>query len=319
MSKQEIKKKTKKRGSRKLRRQKRVMGVLLLLTITVGAVQVQAMVKEANSIDSNTYSALVFSQPLKQTLSVLQIAKNEGQSLFNNENKLIEYSDIKNYREENLERYQAYHSEHEDLLTAEVVWRVNIGLDYEDYANVEINSNPDSVLAIVNKNLRIDPAYQPSDLVKVDKYDIELRKEAAKAFESMLKEVEKAGLSLKLTQGYMSEDLVAEELEAYLAQEEVLENDYGLVKVGHNEHQLGLAIDIENTDSLKFAESDLYFWLKNNAHRFGFIFRYEVADEITHYSKELNHLRYVGEKTAVDMYEKNIKHLEEYLNKYENK
>lgn len=319
MSKKVSKKKTIRKGSRKLRNQKRIMGVLLVFTIAVGLVQVQALVNDSNKIDSATYSPLVFSEPLKQTLSVLQIAKKDGDSLFNNQNKLIEFSDIKNYDEDNLDRYLAYSEAFPELLTAEVVWRVNINLDVDDYTSVITIDNPEDNLAIINKNRAVASGYVPSDLTDLEDGTFQLSEAAAKAYKLLLADIKKAELDLKVLNAYMSEQEVKLEHDEYILDKELSTNDYGLVKPGHSEHQLGLAVDVENTDEANFSESEVYFWLKNNAHRFGFIFRYEVAPEISHYNNESNHLRYVGEDVAVDMYEKNIKHLEEYLDKYENR
>jgi LAS superfamily LD-carboxypeptidase LdcB len=54
-------------------------------------------------------------------------------------------------------------------------------------------------------------------------------------------------------------------------------------------------------------------WLKDNAHRFGFIIRFQKEYvDITGYSYEPWHIRYVGEDAAKEIHEKNIT-LEEYL------
>jgi len=60
-------------------------------------------------------------------------------------------------------------------------------------------------------------------------------------------------------------------------------------------------------------------WLKDNAHRFGFIIRYPKEKiDITKYNYEPWHLRYVGIEAASEIYEKQIS-LEEYLGfKYTN-
>lgn len=80
---------------------------------------------------------------------------------------------------------------------------------------------------------------------------------------------------------------------------------------GHSEHELGLAVDINTTDS---AERErLYSWLALNSWKYGFICRYpsnKVA--ITHIEHEPWHFRYVGFKHAKAMHESGSC-LEEYL------
>ena len=64
-----------------------------------------------------------------------------------------------------------------------------------------------------------------------------------------------------------------------------------------------------------FAETAEYKWLKDNAHKFGFILRYpEDKTDITGYAYESWHYRFVGIDAATDIYESGLT-LEEYLGK----
>lgn len=81
---------------------------------------------------------------------------------------------------------------------------------------------------------------------------------------------------------------------------------------GTSEHQLGIAVDINQEAGLSTAQQ-VYDWLEENAHLYGFICRYP-ADKaaITGIGSEPWHYRYVGEEAAAEIYEKGIC-LEEYL------
>ena len=87
-------------------------------------------------------------------------------------------------------------------------------------------------------------------------------------------------------------------------------------RAGHSEHQTGLAIDISRRDiglTSNFMFTNEYLYLKNNAHRFGFINRYPMDKEIiTGYLFEPWHYRFVGVDIATEIYLNNIT-LEEYL------
>lgn len=89
-------------------------------------------------------------------------------------------------------------------------------------------------------------------------------------------------------------------------------------KPGHSEHESGLAFDIcdrAEKHRLKesFAGSPEGIWLKENAHRFGFILRYPKGKtNITGYAYEPWHFRYVGIEHAEIIYDRDIT-LEEYL------
>ena len=88
-----------------------------------------------------------------------------------------------------------------------------------------------------------------------------------------------------------------------------------------SEHTTGLAIDLLGTEWLdnggeleaSYSETDSAKWLANNAHRFGFILRYQQKKEsITGYNFEPWHFRYVGTVHAGFIYENSLT-LEEYL------
>ncbi len=89
---------------------------------------------------------------------------------------------------------------------------------------------------------------------------------------------------------------------------------------GTSDHQSGLGLDLylPGYSGTKFAESDEYKWLAENAHKFGFIFRYpEGKENITGYSFEPYHLRFVGQYHAAIIYESGLT-LDEYVDKYIN-
>lgn len=81
---------------------------------------------------------------------------------------------------------------------------------------------------------------------------------------------------------------------------------------GCSEHQTGLAVDI-NPDYEKKAGREVYDWLENHAHEYGFVKRYPSdKTEITGISNEPWHYRYVGREAAGEMVAHNLC-LEEYL------
>ena len=80
---------------------------------------------------------------------------------------------------------------------------------------------------------------------------------------------------------------------------------------GTSEHQLGIAVDI-NADKEKCSNEEVYAWLAENAHKYGFILRYPQGKvSITGISYEPWRYRYVGAEAAKEIYEQGIC-LEEY-------
>ena len=86
---------------------------------------------------------------------------------------------------------------------------------------------------------------------------------------------------------------------------------------GRSEHQTGLAIDISCASEgfgleTTFADTPEGIWVRENAHRFGFILRYPKDKEaITGYNYEPWHIRYVGTELAGYLYETGLT-LDEY-------
>jgi D-alanyl-D-alanine carboxypeptidase len=87
---------------------------------------------------------------------------------------------------------------------------------------------------------------------------------------------------------------------------------------GHSEHQLGLAADFSARGQgcvimVCFGTTEAGIWLAENAHKHGFIVRYQKGyKSITGFQYEPWHFRYVGAELATEMHTKGIKTLEEF-------
>ncbi len=91
---------------------------------------------------------------------------------------------------------------------------------------------------------------------------------------------------------------------------------------GRSEHELGLAVDLVDAASpvmdASQANTPTQQWLMKNAWRYGFILRYpEGGEEITGFTYQPWHYRYVGEEAASRIFSLNVT-LEEYLSLFYN-
>lgn len=108
--------------------------------------------------------------------------------------------------------------------------------------------------------------------------------------------------------GYQADGLSEEEAKA--------ETELWVAVPGTSEHELGLAVDI-NADKIHSGGAEVYAWLKDHAHLYGFINRYPSdKTDITGVANEPWHYRYVGSEAAAEIYERGIC-LEEYLGEAE--
>lgn len=143
------------------------------------------------------------------------------------------------------------------------------------------------------------------------------------ALQEMFDAAKEDGVYMVVAEGYRTQEdqqeLMDEKVEEY--QEKVLVKfvarwfaEKWVAVPGTSEHQLGIAVDI-NADAIHSSSSEVYEWLAENAHEYGFIQRYpEDKTEITGINYEPWHYRYVGEDVAAEIYEEDIC-LEEYIDK----
>ncbi len=139
--------------------------------------------------------------------------------------------------------------------------------------------------------------------------------------QEMFDAARKSGVYPVIVSGYRSAEeqqkLLDEKKAAYLAEgyskKQAKEKAEQWVAIpGTSEHQLGISIDI-NEDKLHSSSTEVYNWLKQNAHKFGFINRYPVnKTAITGVINEPWHYRYVGIEAATEISEQGLC-LEEYV------
>lgn len=188
-----------------------------------------------------------------------------------------------------------------------------------------IDTEPDSLTVLVNKEFVLPAEYVPEDLVvpkirfSFSEYKQKklMRQEAAQALERLFEGAEEAGVSLFGVSGYRSYDRQKDIYERNVAQKGREQTDLFSARPGSSEHQTGLAMDI-STGSIhyrldeEFAGTPEGRFLADHAHEYGFIIRYpKEKSDITGYAYEPWHIRYVGEPLAKELYERGIT-LEEY-------
>ncbi|MBE6684907.1 MAG: D-alanyl-D-alanine carboxypeptidase family protein [Ruminococcaceae bacterium] len=210
----------------------------------------------------------------------------------------------------------------------------------------------DMYLVLVNKTNTVGADHIPNNLVDVDKKyvaahkkdTIQLEKTTAEAVALMIDAMKADGIdNVTVTSAYRTYEYQEFLFNKYIAQEkadhptwsDAEARDFVLTYSaypGTSEHQTGLCVDLWTTEmepglynygsetpnnpyDKGFAETEAFVWLQKNAHKYGFILRFpEDKTEITGYSYESWHYRYVGIEHATKIYEKGIT-LEEYLGK----
>jgi len=175
-----------------------------------------------------------------------------------------------------------------------------------------------SLQVVVNKQRRLSPVtYNPATIryftgtpISIDAYQPLKRMAAAMKAEG-------AG-TLVLNSGYRSYATQVAIHNQKVAQLGQTAGERLAARPGHSEHQTGLAADVSATGQgcviqVCFSSTKGGKWLAKNAHRFGFILRYQNGYTFyTGYQFEPWHFRYVGTDVATDMFNRRFKVLERY-------
>lgn len=153
----------------------------------------------------------------------------------------------------------------------------------------------------------------------------EINVEAAESLDSMITEAKKQGIVLWISSGYRNMSLQTklfnrrierEKSKAMISDEEAAKRAAKVVaKPGTSEHNTGLAVDFNGVED-DFYKTKEYKWLMDNAHKYGFIERYQKKwKEYTGVIYEPWHFRYVGKEHATKIKESGLC-LEKYVADY---
>ncbi len=156
-------------------------------------------------------------------------------------------------------------------------------------------------ILIANKSYSLPMDYEPG-----------IDYEAENAFYEMQSNASYEGLDIYIASGFRSyedQDRIYNNYASYDGYEAA---DTYSARPGHSEHQTGLAFDLNSIET-SFADTAEGQWIKDNAHKYGFIIRYpEGKEDITGYMYEPWHIRYLGIEKATEVYESGLT-LEEFL------
>lgn len=177
---------------------------------------------------------------------------------------------------------------------------------------------------VVNKHRTLDPVdYVPEDLTAPERRitsDSVLNESATDALDKLIAGAAEGGAGgISVTSGYRSYGLQKELFDGYVYNAGVEAAEATSAHPGHSEHQTGLAADVVPCDSAcgtmdDFGGSAQGDWVAKNAWKYGFIVRYEDGyTDVTGYSPEPWHLRYIGKKLAKLYHEGDYHTLEDFF------
>ncbi|MDR2048655.1 MAG: M15 family metallopeptidase [Treponema sp.] len=159
---------------------------------------------------------------------------------------------------------------------------------------------------LVDKTHPLPESYEPADLEKLayENYRagiadvMMLRKKAERALEEMAAAARAEGVILTVSSAYRSYAYQVGSFERWTRRLGAAEAEKVSARPGRSQHQLGLTVDFGSISN-DFAETRAGRWIKANAARFGWSLSYpREYQDITGYSWESWHYRYVGKDLA---------------------
>jgi len=249
-----------------------------------------------------------------------EVFKNEELDIFLESEKnedILNLIDEKYFLKKNFEKYLSYKEKNKKKELSEIVRNINLHLDKKYYEELQNTNQSLDTLMLVNKYYALPSDYEPTDLVTIStkyawgtKGSKKTRQVTLDAFLEMWDQAMEDGYYLMINSAYRS----------YQDQEKVYNDrknsrgekyaDSVAARPGSSEHQTGLSLDIfskNNSNQSTFKDTPEAAWLKENAHKYGFVLRYpEDKVNITGYSYESWHYRYVGVDVATKCFEENI-------------
>lgn len=154
--------------------------------------------------------------------------------------------------------------------------------------------------------------YRPDSLSKIPPWylsdpdrDQEIHTNVLPYLEKMMTLAKEDGVDMQIVSGYRSFETQAGLKSGYSVVYGSGANKFSADQ-GYSEHQLGTALDFTSKKEIGgaltgFEKTKAYVWLKNKAHRFGFVLSYPENNQ--YYIFEPWHWRFVGVELATKLYD----------------
>lgn len=185
-----------------------------------------------------------------------------------------------------------------------------------------------SLWVVVNKHRQLSPKnYAPKNLatpnvpLRVNGNDesMQVTASTAKALEDMFTAAKNDGVNLMLASAYRSYNTQNALYNRYVKEDGQAATDAQSARPGYSEHQTGLAADIEPANrkceiEACFADTPEGKWLAEHAYEYGFVIRYPKGkQDVTGYTYEPWHVRFVGKMLSIEMHNRKVQTLEEFF------
>lgn len=286
--------------------------LVILVSIIVGIVY---LVKTNNYKNSYEYKLLEKGYSEEEVNILLTKYEDRIDSILSLEynEHIIPFMEEKYFIYSKMNEYLQYKEKNKKKEYNKIVQLVNVEMHIDWLDNQKETDTSKNELMLVNRIYGLSEDFVPSDLVDVP---TQFAYSGKKLSESVLNKVielinagKEAGYTFVISDGYRSYDEQKDIYDAYSDYYGISETDTFVARPGHSEYQTGMTFDLKPYNKVidDVSTNEEYLWLKDNAHKFGFIFRFNKEHEVlTGFPSASWRLRYVGEDAATIIYNEGI-------------
>ena len=292
-----------------------VIVIGIIFGIVYGITKLVSNIKYTKSYEYRLLN-IGYSEEEVNTL-INKLDENKLNDILNREvdSKIIPFLTEKYFIYENLDKYLDYKKSNRDYTNTEVVSIINTEANVDWFDNEKQTDTSKNELMLVNRLYGLSSNYKPDDIVDVPiKYaysNMKLKRGILENIENLIDDAANEGYTFVVSMGYRTYKEQKSLYNSYAKSYGKSEADEFVARPGHSEYETGLSFDLEPYKYVKKVKnvktSAEYTWLRENAHRYGFIFRFDKEKEyLTKFSEDTWRLRYVGVDAATLMYSENI-------------
>ena len=316
-----------KRKRRRLKKSVKIVGLGLIVIIIISIFAVNKY-KEYLYHQTNEYKLLQVGYEINDVNIILDTFDDEYVKTLLDSDKnemLVNLLHQKYFIKNNLDRYFEFIKKNKNMALDMVVARVNTNTDHKYYEHTKATDMSKGNLILVNKYNYLDKEYKPDLVNASSQYAYEGNKcseEVLSAFENMADAARGEDIIIVINSSYRSYDDQESIWSSRKKANGTAKADAYAARAGFSEHQSGLAIDLAQYkyNYEDFEETPAFTWLSNHAQEYGFILRYpKDKEELTGYSYESWHYRYVGVDNAKKIKDSGLSFDEYYAYYIENK
>ena len=218
---------------------------------------------------------------------------------------IIPFMEEKYYVHSKLGEYLTYKSENKKDEYKYIVSLVNTESHIDWLDNMKDTDTSKNELMLVNRVYGLSSDFVPTDLVDVpSQYAYSGKKLSERVLNEVIKLIDDAknqGYTFVISDGYRSYEEQKDIYDSYADYYGVSETDTFVARPGHSEYQTGMSFDLKPYNKVidDVSNNEEYLWLRDNAYKYGFIFRFDKEHEkLTGFSASNWRLRYVGKDAA---------------------